>query len=89
MLVHCDNLMQRKDISAAEGQLVANLTAQTLDQTEILNFLEQIGRFEVLESTLPQPRKVPRRLESGNAAPEFPATACVITTDKCTLKLWI
>ena len=35
ILVHCDNLsrtLQKKDISAAEGQVVADLTIQTLSK---------------------------------------------------------
>lgn len=85
LLRHSDNLsrtLQHTHISAAEGQRVATMTVKTLEMmrddasferfwTKTTSFAEELG---IEEPQLPRRRKVPRRLESGNAEPEFPTS---------------
>ena len=77
ILVHSDNLsrtLQRKDISAAEGQLVADLTVRTLSKIRPEEYFKLFwdkvlltcNRLQLTEPTLPRRRKVPRRLEILN-----------------------
>ena len=86
VLVHCDNLsrtLQKRNVSAAEGQMVANLTVQTLEKIrseenfklflgEKVNFYR--SNLEVSDPVLPRQRKVPRRLEPGCAEADYPAS---------------
>ena len=93
VLVHSDNLsrtLQKKDMSAAEGQIVADLTISTLarirsdENFELFwqKVLTTCADFEVEEPHLPRQRKVPRRYEVGNADPEFPLSV----VDEYTIK---
>ena len=85
ILRHCDNLsrtLQKTDISAAEGQEVAELTVKTLisirsdDHFQI--FWEKTSShaqtLHVSDPHLPRQRKVPKRYETGRAEAEFPTS---------------
>ena len=86
ILQHSDNLsctLQKVDISATQGQEVTSMTVQTLISLRSDNnyklFWEKIShlaeKLEVSEPALPRQRKVPKRLDDGKAAHEYPATA--------------
>ena len=81
--VYSDNLsrtLQKKDISAAEGQGVADLTVSTLarirseENFELFwaRVLTVCANFEMEEPHLPCQCKVPKGYEIGSAEPEFP-----------------
>lgn len=84
ILVHSDNLsrtLQKKDISAAEGQEVADLTVKTLSKIRSDDNFELFWKkvlvcadLEVDEPHLPHQRKVPKRFEAGSAEPEHPSS---------------
>uniref|UniRef100_A0A8W8J9Y5 HAT C-terminal dimerisation domain-containing protein n=1 Tax=Magallana gigas TaxID=29159 RepID=A0A8W8J9Y5_MAGGI len=82
ILRHTDNLsrtLQKKDLSAAEGQHITELSLTTLSEMrnkdsfdtfwESLN--NKLDDLDVSEPRLPRRRKMPKRLETGNAPPEF------------------
>ena len=85
LLRHTDNLSRtlQKNISASEGQLVANMTRRTLQSMrngqQFDLFWEKVKRMaeesDVDDPVLPRRKKVPQRFETGSAAAEFPATA--------------
>ena len=86
ILRHSDNLsrtLQKVGISAAQGQEVTAMTVQTLKSLRSDNnyklFWKKVThlavKLEVSESALPRRRKVPKRLDDGTAAHEYPATA--------------
>ena len=83
ILNHSDNLnqtLQQVNLSATEGQAVANLTVQTLQSLRSdsmfdffwRNVLQTKENLDVDDPTLPRRRKTPRRLETGNGEPSFP-----------------
>ena len=77
ILRHADNLsstLQKKSLSAAEGQLVASMTVETLDSirnddsfdlfwTKVITF---VTSKNVNEPELPRQCKLPRRFEEGS-----------------------
>ena len=75
--------LQKVGISAAQGQEVTAMTVQTLKSLRSDNnyklFWKKVThlaeKLEVSEPTLPCRRKVPKRLDDGTAAHEYPATA--------------
>ena len=82
ILKHTDNLsrtLQQKDLSAAEGQAVAELTIKALrtmrnDETFQLFWKvveHSASKYDVNEPCLPRCRKVPRRYELGTGEAEF------------------
>lgn len=86
LLRHTDNLsktLQHVDMSASEGQRLADLTLDTL--TGLRNddafdkfwetTLKKQDALDVNEPTLPRRRKLPKRFESGDAEYEYPPTA--------------
>lgn len=86
ILRHTDNLsktLQRNDISAAEGQKVAQQVRQTLQslrgEIHVSKFWKSItakaNSLDVSEPTLPRKRIRPSRYEDGDAPPEFSDTA--------------
>ena len=85
LLHHTDNLsrMLQKNISASEGQLVANMTQRTLQSTrngqQFHLFWEKVMRMaeesDVDDPVLPRRKKVPQHFETGSAAAKVPATA--------------
>ena len=83
LLSHADNLskaLQNSTISAAEGQETAKKTVQTLQSMRTDSHFEEFWRSTtraadkagVSEPTMPRRRKIPRRLDEGTAAAEFP-----------------
>ena len=85
LLRNTDNLskaLQKKNFSAAEGQIVAFQTKKTLLQIrseECFNlFWEKVNKMavdlDIGDPQLPRKRKRPRRLEEGAAPPEFDST---------------
>lgn len=85
ILCHSDNLsrtLQKRDISAAEGQEVAEIVVQTLQKMRTdecfhlfwLKVTKQADDLHLPEPQLPRRRKVPRRFAVGDAEPEHPAT---------------
>ena len=85
ILRHSDNLsrtLQKTDISAAEGQEVANLTKRTLQSLRCDSmfdlFWEKITNkgkeLQVSDPSLPRQRRIPRRLDEGSSEHEYPAT---------------
>ena len=85
LLRHTDNLsrtLQKKDLSAVEGQHVAALVKQTLqsmrDEALFSNYWKSITakakEMDVSEPGLPRGRKRPRRYEDGEASAEFHST---------------
>ena len=86
ILRHTDNLsrtLQRKDLSAAEGQCLTELALSTLGEMRKeesfskfwASLNEKLDDLDVDEPTLPRRRKMPKRFEPGNAPPEFPTSA--------------
>ena len=86
ILRHSDNLsrtLQKADISAAQGQEVTYMTVQALksirSETNYKLFWKKVThlaeKLEVSEPVLPRRRKVPKRLDDGTAAHEYPSTA--------------
>ena len=82
ILRHTDNLsiaLQNKTISAAEGQKLAAMTTDTLQELRSEaaydTFWERVNGhldiFDVDEPTLPRRRKKRKRFESGSASSEF------------------
>ncbi len=82
LLRHTDNLsrsLQKKQISACEGQQTAEKTRKTLmgirNDKDFDLFWEKVNRMtsdvEVSEPVLPRKRKVPRRYEDGSAPPTY------------------
>ena len=85
ILRHSDNLsrtLQKKDISAAEGQHVASLvktTLQSMRSDDSFKLFWQVLRVKaqklnIGEPTLPRKRKAPRRFEIGESQAEFPSS---------------
>ena len=85
ILSHSDNLsktLQRKDISASEGQAVTEMTVKTLQsvrsEKNFKLFWQKVTRLsesvDICEPQLPRPRKRPRRFEVGEAEAEFSET---------------
>ena len=85
ILKHTDNLsrtLQHKDISAIEGQEVANLSVKTLQcmrDEQIFDLfwrmVQQLAsKHDIGEPTLPRKRKVPRHFEVGSSEPEHPSS---------------
>ena len=84
ILKHTDNLsktLQHKDLSATEGQEVADLSVRTLERMRdeqtfelFWTMVQQLAlKFDVGEPVLPR-RKAPRRLEIGLSEPEHPSS---------------
>lgn len=82
ILRHTDNLsrtLQKKDLSAAEGQHITELFLTNLremrNEDSFDTFWESLNRklddLDVSEPKLPRCRKMPKRFETGNAPPEF------------------
>ena len=80
-----DNLsksLQQKSLSAAEGQHLAEETIRTLQDlrtdkqfdTFWTQLIAKQRSLDVDEPQLPRHRKVPARLQEGNASPVFPTT---------------
>lgn len=71
--------MQKKDLSAAEGQHITELSLTSLSEMrnedsfdtfwESLN--NKLDDLDVSEPRLPRRRKMPKRFETGNAPLEF------------------
>ena len=85
ILKHTDNLsktLQHKDISASEGQQVAELSVKTLqsmrnDEVYELFWVtaqQNASNFDIGEPTLPRKRKAPRHFEIGSSVSEFPSS---------------
>ncbi len=79
---HSDNLsrtLQKKDISASEGQVIAKMTVSTLQSIRtdecFAAFWEKVkamaAKNDIGEPRLPRRRKRPRRFEEGEAQPEY------------------
>ena len=90
LLRHYDNLsktLQHNQISAAEGQQLAQMTVRTLktlcnEQAYDLFWFEVNKKAENLnipEPELPRQRKRPRRLEEGAAEPFFTVMSSLTT----------
>ena len=88
ILYHGDNLsrtLQKTDISAAQGQEVAELTIQTLQSIQADDKFQLFWENTRLTTRnldksvpeLPRHRKTPRRFEPGIGEAEFPASPCV------------
>ena len=86
ILRHTDNLsrtLQKSDISAAQGQEVADLTVKTLPKMRTDEnfdlFWKTITRkantLDLPEPQLPLRRKMPKKYETGSAEPEYPTYA--------------
>lgn len=82
ILRHTDNLsrtLQKKDLSAAEGQHITELSLTTLsemrNEDSFDTFWESLNNklydLDVSKPRLPRRRKMPKRFETGNAPPEF------------------
>lgn len=82
ILRHTDNLsrtLKKKDLSAAEGQHITELSLTTLsemrNEDSFDTFWESLNNklydLDVSEPRLPRRRKMPKRFETGNAPPEF------------------
>ena len=82
ILRHTDMLnqtLQKKTMSAAEGQEVARMTISTLeslrDDASFAAFWQKVNapldRFDIQEPTIPRKRRAPSRIEDGLAPPEF------------------
>ena len=93
---HTDNLsktLQHNQISAAEGQQLAQMTVRTLkmlrsEQAYDLFWFEVNKKAETLnipELELPRQRKRPQRLEEGAAEPFFTVMSS-LTTCKYTMR---
>lgn len=85
ILRHSDNLsrtLQKADISAAEGQEAATMSLQTLKSLRLdANFklfwtkvTRMAETLQVSEPRLPRHKKVPRRLDDGDADTNFPTS---------------
>lgn len=85
VLKHTDNLsktLQHKDLSANEGQEVADLSVKTLERMRDEQSFELFwtmvqelaSKYDVGEPTLPRRRKAPRRLEIGLSDAEHPSS---------------
>ena len=81
-LSHGDNLsctLQRGDISASEGQNIAEMIARSLETLPTDNnfalfwrkVTKKANQLNIDEPTLPRKRKITVWYECGNAAPEF------------------
>ena len=85
ILHHTDNLsriLQKSDISAAEGHNIAGLLVKTLQSLRSDNCFgrrlrnKEATDLRVTESCLSWQRKTPRRLDSGaSSSYSFPATS--------------
>ena len=86
ILRHSNNLsrtLQKVGISAEQGQEITAMTVQILKSLRSDNNYKLVWRkvthladkLEVSEPALPCQRKVPKRLDDGTAAHEYPATA--------------
>ena len=82
ILRHSDNLsrtLQKKDLSAAEGQRVAGLVKATLqsmrstDQFDLFwkVLTKKAAQLNIDEPVLPRKRRAPRRIEIGESPAEF------------------
>ena len=82
ILQHSDNLskaLQSPKLSASEGQRVAAMTVKTLQSLRSDSNFDLFWRkaeitrqkFDIDAPELPRKRKLPRRLDDGNAEPEF------------------
>ena len=85
LLSHTDNLsksLQSKNCSAAEGQLIADMTKRTIsslrNNTEFDLFWKKVAKMkdevDVDEPGLPRKRRMPARYETGSAPAEFHST---------------
>lgn len=85
ILRHTDMLnqtLQKKSMSAAEGQEVARMTISCLNSirndVSFTLFWKKVNLFadkcDISEPTLPRKRKAPSRLDDGLAPPEFPSS---------------
>ena len=85
ILKHTDNLsrtLQHKDMSATEGQEVANLSVKTLqhmrDESTFNLFWAMVQQLaskdDIREPSLPRRRKAPQRFEVGSSEPEHPSS---------------
>ena len=81
ILRHADNLsksLQKKDMSAAEGQIIAAMTNSTLRNDDGFNcFWQRVTtmakKLEIPDPELSRRRKMPCRRDDG-CAPDFPST---------------
>ena len=81
ILRHTDNLsrtLQRKDLSAAEGQCLTELALSTLAKSPSADsghlYTKMVDEQDINKPTLPWCRKVPKGFEPGNTPPEFPTS---------------
>ena len=85
ILRHSDNLnrtLEKKEISAAEGQHVASLvkaTLQTMHSDSSFSLFWQViivkaQKLNISKPTLPRKRKAPKRFEVGTGEAEFHAS---------------
>ena len=86
ILRHTDMLnqtLQKRVMSAAEGQEVARMTISTLksirDSASFVAFWKKVtqsaAKYDIEETELPRKRKLPRQFDDGQAPPEF--SSCV------------
>jgi len=78
ILQHTDNLsktLQNPQLTAIEGQQIAQLTRSTLllMYTDQLFWSRILEEFAVDEPTMPRKRRIPARYEDGAAPSEFPS----------------
>ena len=82
ILKHSDNLsktLQSPKLSTSEGQRIATMTVKTLQSLRSDSNFDLFWRkaeitrqkFDIDAPELPRKRKLPRRLDDGNAEPEF------------------
>ena len=75
--------LQKRVMSAAEGQEVARMTISTLmsirDSASFVAFWKKVtqsaAKYDIEEPELPRKQKLPRRFDHGQAPPEF--SSCV------------
>lgn len=86
VLHHTDDIsktLQKKELSAAEGQQVSSLVKvilQSMRSTECFDLLwktliKKVEHLNVSEPALPRKRKVPRHIEIGEGTRDFQTTA--------------
>ncbi|XP_045210891.2 uncharacterized protein LOC123562315 [Mercenaria mercenaria] len=85
IMAHTDNLskaLQHQDLSASEGQAMAQLTLETLTKLRsdesfsefYENVKEKAETLDVNEPSVPRKRKMPKRFQFGDAEHFFPQT---------------
>lgn len=82
LLRNTDNLsktLQKKQISACDGQLVAEKSLVSMRNEECFDLLwekvlHMANDVDVNDPVLPRRKKAPRRIEEGNAPPEYDPT---------------